>query len=475
MTKISSRNDFECYAGAAGSRLDKWLPAAAAVFLLVLLGLELQTIFRIDVWRHDAVYYFDTYQFKLVQEGRWIIYFLFPLLQKIPAHLSILLHLACLWFFGYCCCKYFTKDRAFAAVFGLALLQVHPCFSIFGWPVTSLSTLITLAALAAACHKMPLPLFFLVAGILFHGQFNNFYDLLPLLFLREINDRGLKYFIWLLFLWCLGFLIGYGVAESVVYLESGQLITISSWRAPHPVKNFGDLVFNINRMAEFCRTHLETLLLRRTTQAALGLGLLLPLFAKYRDRAGLARLYAALLGVALSVYIQTCPIGIKVHLRTVFPLYIGLLSVFILGYREHMKEIAVLLLCAAAFGLFQDDLRTVRYHYTVTSELKNEFQKLYSDPSQFKGVKFSATNDEMGKCVEIIMRENHLENKLTEGFGSAMRWCPTAQSSGFADVTYESVSAALPPAAPDKMYRSKAENGYLVVGINQAYLAAHGE
>ena len=75
------------------------------------------------------------------------------------------------------------------------------------------------------------------------------------------------------------------------------------------------------------------------------------------------------------------------------------------------------LLCAAAFGLFQDDLRTVRYHYTVTSELKNEFQKLYSDPSQFKGVKFSATNDEMGKCVEIIMRENHLENKLTEGFG----------------------------------------------------------
>ena len=169
---VKLKNEFR--GGEGRPLLWPCVAALAAAFLLLLLGRELLTIMKIDVWRFDAVYNFDDYfSYKFRTEGRWLVCLLFPLLRLVPAHLSILLHLACLWLFGYCCCRNFTEDRAYSALFGLALLQIHPYFSIFGWPTTTLPTVLCLAGLALARDKLPLPWFFVAGGVLFHGGFNN--------------------------------------------------------------------------------------------------------------------------------------------------------------------------------------------------------------------------------------------------------------------------------------------------------------
>ena len=455
------------------SRREFWLLAAAAAFLLLLLAAELRTIFRIDVWRFDAVYYFDSYYYKLRTEGRWIDYLLFPLLKHIPAQLSILAHLFCLWFFGYSCCREFTEDRAYAAIFGLALLQIHPYFSIFGWPVTTLPTFLLLALLAWQRRVLPMPWFFIAAGVLFHGGFNNFYDLLPLLFLREISERDLDYLLKLFAWWCAGYVAGFAVAEAAVFTASLSFIEIAPWRRPHPVRSLADLCWNAQQMAGYFTAHVQTLLLRGWTQFALGAGLGVALCGSRRRPAAAARLCAALAAVILSVYVQTLPIGIKVALRTAFPLYIGAVSVFILAGRTRAKTAAVVLLCLLAFGLFQDDVKTAEYYYTVTSTFRNEFRALCGDPPQYSGVRFIATEYDMKRCVSVIVRRNHLENRLTEGFGSAIRWVPVAQSCGIRDVTFTESSASLAPSDPDCIYSHEDVGNYLILGVNPAFLKAN--
>ena len=456
-------------------RAELCLCALAASFLLLLLGIELCTIMKIDVWRFDAVYYFDNYfHYKFRTEGRWIVCLLFPLLQHTPAHLSILLHLACLWFFGYCCCRYFTEDRAYAAVFGLALLQIHPYFSIFGWPTTSLPTVLCLALLAVReFTRLPLPWFFILGGVLFHGGFNNFYDLLPLLFLRDVCDNDWKYSLKLFCWWIAGYAVGFAAADAIVYIGAHDFIEIAPWRDPRPVRSFADFVCNAGKMAGYFRDHVEIFLSRGATVFALAAGLGISLYGWRRRRPELLKLCLVLGAVILSVYVQTLPIGIKISFRTSFPLYIGALSIFILAGRTRAKGAAAVLLCVLAFGLFQDDVRTVDFYYKMTAAFKNEFVKVCGQPGKLSGLRFVATNEDMLACQRIIMNREHLENKLTEGFGSAMRWCPVAQTCGVRDVSYVAAKPELPPRGADSMYVYKTIVDYMVMGVNPEYLKAH--
>ena len=469
---VKLKNEFR--GGEGRPLLWPCVAALAAAFLLLLLGRELLTIMKIDVWRFDAVYNFDDYfSYKFRTEGRWLVCLLFPLLRLVPAHLSILLHLACLWLFGYCCCRNFTEDRAYSALFGLALLQIHPYFSIFGWPTTTLPTVLCLAGLALARDKLPLPWFFVAGGVLFHGGFNNFYDLLPLLFLDQIRDRDWKYLLKLFVWWCVGYTIGCAAAEASVYIFTGHPVEISPWRDPQPVKSLSDALRNACKMGGYLRDHAAILFSRRLTQFAAGAGLGISLFAGWRRRPELARLYLTLLAVVLSVYAQTLPVGIKISFRTSFPLYMAVLSVYILCSGTRVRTAAIVLLCVLAFGLFQDDVRTADYYYTVTSTYKNEFLKEFGAPAKYTGLRFIASNDDMKALEAIVRRRYDLENKLTEGFGSAMRWSPVAQTCGVAGVTYEDAIPELPQRSPRYMYVYKLVGNYLIMGVNPAYLKAN--
>ena len=78
------------------------------------------------------------------------------------------------------------------------------------------------------------------------------------------------------------------------------------------------------------------------------------------------------------------------------------------------------------------------------------------------------------KALEAIVRRRYdLENKLTEGFGSAMRWSPVPQTCGVAGVTYEDAIPELPPRSPRYMYVYKLVGNYLIMGVNPAYLKAN--
>ena len=215
---------------------------AVICFLAILLWQNFAILLDTTVWRHDALYYRATYYKKLSTEGRWINYIFFFMLKSLPPHIVIALSLVCFCFFGYKIAKDFTKDNLFAVIFALALVQIHPIYSMIHWPVTPFLNYVLLAFTPFLKKVLSKKAFFICTGILFFGLFFNYYDLMPLLFLSEAKDK--KSFIQIMLWWIIGFLAGYIVAQIITYAMAGTFIQLHVWRDPHPVKSFTDIITN---------------------------------------------------------------------------------------------------------------------------------------------------------------------------------------------------------------------------------------
>lgn len=155
------------------------------IILLLLFFIELECWFGINVWRHDEVYYLPDYWAKFCEEGRWLNFILFPALRIFPAHLAITLCYCCLFYYAFTCAKPFIANKN-ALLFGLAALQVCSLYDLLTWPVISLPSFLALAGFTFLKERLDWRAVFLLGGIIFSGGFNNFYNLLPLLYLREI-------------------------------------------------------------------------------------------------------------------------------------------------------------------------------------------------------------------------------------------------------------------------------------------------
>mgnify|MGYP003261794864 CR=1 FL=1 len=394
--------------------------------LLFLSILTFNTFFelsKISVWSHDAVYYYDSYFWKLEEEGRWLNYISFQALKHTPAHISIFLSFLCLYVFMYKTSISITNNKLFSTFLALSALQIPSVYALVTWPVTPLPSYLLLCFAAYAYRRYPC-IFFIIFGILFNGAFNNFYNLLPLLFIGKIiNNKSIRYTIKIVLLWIIGFIIGHLVAQGITYILTGHLIQIAEWRAPHPVINIESLIANTQRVISYLYDHIHLL---NDSIIYILICLLIVSIKKYQWT--FLHIFIIISSVLLSTYIQAIPFGLFVSARTPFSLYIALISILIICYSQNKKFNILITIIAVffAYTAYANNMENIKYYRHITDTYKYHLKKSGINLSKYKNIVFTSTNEEVTQFTNGIIKANKLHTNYLETFNT-LRWAPVAK------------------------------------------------
>lgn len=397
------------------------------ILLLSMLVANALEIGKVNVWRHDAVFYFASYLSKLIEEGRWINHIVFPWLQLLNPLYALALSFGCLLYFSYRCAIQLVAAPS-AMLIALAAVQISPLYAVLHWPVTPLMSFMLLAAAAYFYNKMDERLFFLLFGVLFGGGFNHFYNLLPLLFLGRLCSWRQTWH--LLAYWILGFVLGFCVTNCALYVFTGKFIQVSAWRLPNPIHSYADLIVNVQRAYGSLHDHVR-LFGNALAVLLVSCGALYALFQ--RRRRPLLQM-SIVLCVMLSCYAQAIPLGLDVYVRTAFPLYMGFL--FILPICSGRSRLVVLFVSLICMPMYIKNTSALRYYTAITNTWYSQLKALPVDAALYGNVVFLSSDADCLALEQRIIRNAKLKNELSEGLGTAMRWVPVAQAAGFTEVVY---------------------------------------
>lgn len=215
------------------------------VFSAGMLCATLHAYSLVHVWAPDAAKYtFDRPPGWITHEGRWLNYFLYPLLKSLNAQYSLFLVIACLFVVLFIVAYRYRKNIAYAFAFSSLCIHALPLAHHLSWPSILLPAMVILLVATLAVDKLPIYAFYAIFGILSFGSIQFVYFLLPLLHLPRLTGRSFRVNFRILAYrilpaWAVGFLIGALATLVVVYVlttiatEQGQIgLQISDWRRP---------------------------------------------------------------------------------------------------------------------------------------------------------------------------------------------------------------------------------------------------
>lgn len=390
-------------------------------------------ILSISMWRQNAQMYMDGYFDKLVSEGRWVNYLVFPLLKQVNPHLSLTVSMMSLGYFSYKCALNHTGDIPFALAFAMAAVQVPSFHSIVGWPLVTLPTFVILAVITYLSDKVRPAVLFLLGGILLFGALNNFYNLLLLLLLGRESGRGLKGCLLTLLAWGFFFVVGYAFALVMVRLLGGGWgLEIIAWRHPNPIHSWEDLFRNMQRALASLQEHLAPF-----GGTLLGIGLPLWLVCLFRrhgkrraDYLPAALTFGLLLAVALSCYVQAIPMGLAVYFRSAYPLFLAMLCLALPLFlvSRHAALAYVLLACIVYYS---SSHASVHYFATLGNTWTAQVHHMDIDPKQTDMLHLCMTDREVRNAEQHVMQKEGLKNGITVGMGTVWRFRSAFLESGF--------------------------------------------
>lgn len=445
----------------------------SALVLLIFFSMEYYYILTIHVWRHDSFLYLPNYYGKFVAEGRWLIYIIFPYLRQISPHLSLTLSFAGLFYFSWVCARQLTDQRT-ALIFSLGILQIPAIYSLFGWPINPLPNYLLLVVAAVVARRLDFRVFFILFGILFHGAYNNYYNLLPLLYLAQVQDGRIR-LTTLLIYYVAGFIAGYAIAQLIVFSVNGTFMQIQSWRAPQPIDSIKSCIRNFNRAVASIKNHIMILPYHIFIIAMIILCMILPYIQKfsYISRESLAKSQILLFIVAGSTYAQSFPLGLSVYVRTAFPLYFSMLCVpLLLSKKHHLISCLTILIIALSF--FVPNINTLRYYHGVTSMYLDELTSITPHPERFK-ILFLPNAKELSTVEDKLVSLNSYKNSLNQSFKAPNRWAPVAYAAHFPAVLWgDAAKHALEKLGPftftsGKLYDHAFVDDYLILKFNDNF------
>jgi len=138
----------------------------SCLILIFLFFRNILLLLDIDIWRHDAIYYHESYEYKLKTEGRWINYFLYDFLKFIPPHLSIILRLSSVFTFVYMASFRLSGTKFYSLFLGLSVLQMPPLYPALLWPTQGLAGWLFLGLSSLVVDKFKVSTFFVIFSIL---------------------------------------------------------------------------------------------------------------------------------------------------------------------------------------------------------------------------------------------------------------------------------------------------------------------
>ena len=485
--------------------MNRFLPRLSASLSndAVAVGLVISVIFavailvdqsHIHIFRHDAVFYIDSYLDKLKGEGRWINYLLFPVLKLIPGQAASLLDV--LFFFVFCTISTYrwTGSLAYAFLLSLLFIQVPPLYGLILWPVTILPAFAILLLAAVVATRMPPVGFYLLFGMLFLGTMSNFYYLLPLLHLNLLNASSTGQNIRILFVkiipaWALGFVVGYLIAVSMIYVFSGQIgMVIAEWRTPHYVHNVQDLSENIQRSFSMLNFHISEIITGSWYPIFFVFALLIGLFGKQRNQFILSIFLA--LCIMVSHYVITIPVGIVVEWRTILATFVGVLACafFIPSVKNWQVILLTPLIVLLTVSFYKHNHNVLQWYSVVTNVYYEELLKASPlAPQLYSGVILIVDDSDVRKLNQTIENRFNLGSGLFEGLDDDKRWRPAAHEAGFRHVKLcghalsprcEQLTenyTALQTSEKSGLYQAigVTEDGYLLITFNSEALISY--
>lgn len=420
-----------------------YFTAAAVLICLLTTLFLLLDLLQVHIYRHDAAYYQgqNAYFVRLVQEGRWVNYLLYPVFSRIPGQLASLLDFLFLFLFLFSVSNRWVKNVPYSLLISLLCIQATPMMSAIMWPATILPAFLILYLSTFFSKRIPVFLFYALFGILLFGSMSLLYYLLPLAHLPLLSHSSVKQNLRVLFLriipaWAAGFVAGYLFALLVIYVVSGDVgIQIADWRKPNYIHSLQDLVENVHSSIRHLFNHSTTLFTGswRNTMFALAfvIGILGVNKSQYLPMAILS------LGVIVVHYVLTIPIGIYISYRSVTSFWLGFMMLFFfyptIKRWQYNSLIPVIVVLTVSF--YSVNHETVRWYSSITNTYYDELQRsIPRAASLYKGVAFVSSSEDVNRVTSMLSKKLGVRIGYMENIHQDFRWTPAAKEAGFKNV-----------------------------------------
>jgi len=328
-----------------------WVIWVGLILALLMLATSIFYGLQIGHWRHDAFLYIskDVAALKVQQEGRWLNYLLFDVLQFIPGHLAWFLNLIFIGVGFYLVSKELGFSALHSSIFTLCCIMFPGLHEQNTWPVTSLpaSVLFLIAVMAITRISWLLTPAF---GILFFATIPSLYFILPLAILKNYEDKSWRGFLAMAgkgVLWGFGMIAGYLVSAFYNWQKFGMFgFEVASWRDPHPAHDLASLSANVARYAELFTGHVFewlptwgvwSLLL---TIVFVGAGII----ADRKIKPDFIVKTSYVIVVMISPYLVLLGIGILLQFRSLLPMAVGILAFPAILAPAHARQVVMALL-----------------------------------------------------------------------------------------------------------------------------------
>ncbi len=403
------------------------------IYVLFLIAMSftfrnLYEYYNFDFWRNDALYYLGSYYQKLETEGRWINYFLFDILKRVPAIISIIIHYVGLGYFIYKSTENITQDWKLSLMIALVVVNNSPLQAQLTWPVVTLAGFVYIGIIPFIYNKMSKNIFFLLSGVIFFGTLSNYYFIIPIIFLGEILDSSkdkkvmdsLVYVIKKYIIpWVFFFVVGFAVSNFITYLITGHIIQPASWRESNPATNLNQFMLNLQNVMKMFWSELIIL---KNTIGILAVGLIVLIRAYSTKKEQMSYILVCIM-ITLSVHLSTVFNGIGVAHRTVVPMIIGLVFLFLLPkYRllkNYTANIIVAFFIAIMFSNFSYD--NIHWFRVMTNQFETEILAgdIEMNPTHYQNVIVLAEGSEVIDFTEKVTERNFGLKYPVNGFVAA--------------------------------------------------------
>ena len=411
---------------------------ADGLVLLVLAGIFCSlyyAVLGIQVWQLDALVMIDDYTYKVVTEGRWLNYIFFPWLKRLPPQLSIFLCLVCWIYFSFVVARRFTQDKRLCFLFVLLSLQLPSFYALAAWPSTTLSAFAVTAAMAYLADRLSMKAVFFLAGFLLFGTLNNFYNLVLLLYLKEIAESDFRSVLKILFFWAFFFVVGYAGMLVLAWLIGGHWgLLVADWRHPHYIHNLSDVLINIKKVVasfKYNLTFVGPLSMVLCLSGVCGLVCVRDIITgKKGRRLRSLFLVCILCAVAMAGYVQSIPYGLGVAVRTAVGLYTAIF-VLALFLCTKYRTIGLAFVLAIALHAYCLNMDAVRYCSGVTNAWLKSVQTMNIEPAETRVVHICSDNAQIKASEKKIMKNLDLYQRSQNSFGNSLCQRSVFHSAGF--------------------------------------------
>ncbi|MGR9107139.1 MAG: hypothetical protein ACU843_09445 [Gammaproteobacteria bacterium] len=311
-------------------------------------------------WRHDNLSYISSYNWNFRTEGRWFIYYAFPLLSKADNYTLWVLDFFVSFIVLQALAFRVFQDRVLSVIFGLSGLMSVTLMAQLNWPAVTLPGLLALLAGLYVVDRVPRPVFFIGMGIFLHGAFPQNIYLLPLFVLGDIlraeRERQLWQSIEVFAWWSTSFVIGHIVAQLLTFLHFGRFIELAAWRRPTPATDLESFLNNASRSLASFKLYLRMVYSDGAWAIPIAAVLLL-IVALWNSNGGARRNFfiVFIFGVAMMIahFVIVLPSGIVIQTRTLHPFFIANLllwfSMYMLWRSWLMPTVALVFFVVPSF------------------------------------------------------------------------------------------------------------------------------